>query len=272
MRTRWSQNFLVDKNIARLCVQALDPGPADPVLEIGPGRGAITGLLLEKTRNLTAVEIDPALCRDLREKFGSGNGFFLHEGDILDASQEDLPAAREDGCKIIGNLPYAVVSPILQKILSWKRWSVAVFMVQKEVGERITARPGSRDYGILSVSVQSRSRCEKAFNVSRTCFRPVPKVESSVIKLRPLQSSVFDPDREKLFFTVVRGSFSHRRKTVLNSLSRSLKMPGSRIREALVRSGLAPEARAETFSVADFNRLSENLYNEGDEKREDCRT
>ena len=261
MRTRWSQNFLIDKNIARICVEALDPGPGDSVVEIGPGRGVLTELLLEKTKCLTVVEIDPRLCDLLKEKFGRIEGFGLIRSDFLRIDEDQISKDPSKKWKVIGNLPYAVVSPILQKLLGWRSWETAVVMVQKEVGERITAEPGTRDYGVLSVSVQSRCRIEKIRNVSKGSFRPVPKVESSVLRLTPLAKPVFNPGEEKRFFTVVKASFSHRRKTILNSIGQSLNLPEKTVKSAVERLGLSTRARAETFSARDFKRLTDILYN-----------
>ena len=163
--------------------------------------------------------------------------------------------------KVIGNLPYAVVSPILQKLLAWNSWTVAVVMTQKEVADRILSGPGTKDYGVLSVSVQSRCRIEKVCKVSRYAFRPVPKVESTVLKLIPLPKPAFNKEEEKRFFAVVKAAFAHRRKTILNSLTRALKLPQSALRDGLEKCGLSPGARAETVSVEDFKRLSDILYN-----------
>ncbi len=260
MRVKWSQNFLADKNIAGRCVAALDLDGGDDVLEIGPGHGVLTGKLIESAGTVIAVEIDPTLVLNLKSKFSSWPNFELLQQDFLDV---DLERLRFTGppAKVIGNLPYAVVSPIIQKILLWKKWSRAVFMVQKEVGERMLAPPGSKTYGILSIAVQAQCVPKRLFHVPRGCFRPAPNVESLVLRLEPLATPLFDRAREEDFFKVVRAAFAHRRKTLINSLEYALKIPTAALKTAIESASLSPKSRAETLSIDDFNRLSKVLYN-----------
>ncbi len=259
MRPRWSQNFLANPGAARVCVQALDPVPGDAILEIGPGKGVLTRLLLEKSPNVTAIEIDPALCDFLRRKFEYMKGLRLVPGDFLEIDLDQLKNSGSEKYKVIGNLPYAVVSPILQKLLAWNGWSKAVLMMQKEVGERIMAEPGTKAYGILAISVQSRSRIGKVLQLSRHSFHPVPKVESVVLELSPLDRPLFQPSEEKAFFRVVKAAFSHRRKTLINSLQYDLDLPAPAILKAVEAAGLSPKARAETITLPEFKQLSEIL-------------
>jgi len=257
MKTPWSQNFLANRSVAERCVRALELDGKEPVLEIGPGRGVLTEILLDSSPALFAVEIDPRMVEFLREKFAGERRLTLLCSDFLDVPAADLPPGP--GLKVIGNLPYAVVSPILQKLLAWPAWSAAVVMVQKEVGRRILSGPGSREYGILAISVRSRAKAEKVCDVNRGSFRPAPNVDSMVLRLTPLPRPVYEPEMEEKFFAAVRGSFAHRRKTIQNSLARHLEIPPERIRKAFTAAGLDPEARAETFSVEAFKRISEIL-------------
>lgn len=257
MRVKWSQNFLADPNMARKCVDTLEVGPTDAVLEIGPGRGALTQLLMERAGTVSAVEIDPELAAGLVEKYRGDPRFSLINRDVLEADPERDLGLKGKSYKVIGNLPYAVTSPILQSILSWKGWTRAVVMVQKEVGERILAKPGGKDYGILSVSVQCKSLARKAFLVPRGCFRPMPNVDSMVLALEPLPKPLFSPVKEDRFFKVVKGCFAHRRKTILNSLGFEMDVSSENLRAAIDRAGLDPGARAETLTIADFKRLAE---------------
>ena len=261
MRVKWSQNFLIDKNIARKCADALEICEQDAVLEIGPGKGVLTEILLEKAGSLAAVEIDPELSGLLRAKFGGRENFSLLNRDFLDVSLEtELAASGKAGdFKVIGNLPYAVTSPIIQKVLGWRGWSRAVFMVQKEVGERMMAKPGGKDYGILSVSVQSKCNVEKVCLVSGSCFRPVPNVESIVLRLEPLQDPLVAGSEEEFFFRVVKSAFAHRRKTIINSMSHSPEFSAEDIGKALKKLDISPKARAETVSLIQFKMLSEAL-------------
>jgi 16S rRNA (adenine1518-N6/adenine1519-N6)-dimethyltransferase len=263
MRPKWSQNFLVDKNIAKLCVKALDLTPDNEVLEIGPGKGVLTQLLVQQAKKVTAVEIDSELFTVLKDQFKSFKNFSVINQDFLDVRDWGLgvtPHLQPQPFKIIGNLPYAVVSPILQKVLSWSGWSMAVFMVQKEVGDRIMAQPGNKEYGILSVSVQSRSQVEKIRDVPSSCFKPAPKVTSTVLRLVPLLKPLVTPKNEEHFFRVLRGSFAQRRKKLVNSLSHSLDLPAAKIISALTHCNISVNARAETLSVLDFKHLSDILY------------
>ena len=259
MRVKWSQNFLRDGNVARRCVEALNLGPQDAVLEIGAGRGILTDILVGLAGKVAAVEIDPSLSAELAKRFSDRENFHLIPQDFLEVSLESHPVLKGGGFKVIGNLPYAVTSPILQKVLAWNGWRAAVFMVQKEVGERIMAAPGGKTYGVLSVSIQSRCAVEKVCGVSRHCFKPAPAVESMVLRLIPLEVPAFDPSGEKDFFRVVKAGFAQRRKTILNSLSHSLDLPSSTVRSALEKCGLKPQARAETLSLPDFKNLSQAL-------------
>ncbi len=259
MRVKWSQNFLYDANIAGRCVKALELDHADEALEIGPGRGVLTSKLVQQAGKLVAVEIDPLLAANLRSKFSSWPDFTVINDDFLNVDLETLGFTR-DKVRVIGNLPYAVVSPIIQKVLAWRRWERAVFMVQREVAERMLAAPGGKTYGILSIAVQSQCVARRLFHVPRGCFRPAPNVESTVIALKPLPAPLFDPQREAEFFKVVKGAFAHRRKTLLNSLEYALELPQAELAAAIEGAKLSSKARAETLSIDDFNRLSQVLY------------
>lgn len=257
MRVKWSQNFLIDQNLARKCAESIEPQPEDAVLEIGPGKGVLTQLLLPRVKRVVAVEIDPLLAGRLPALPGAER-LRVFRSDFLEPSI--TPAKlRLTRYKIIGNLPYAVVSPIVQKILTWKGWSRAAFMVQKEVGERLIARPDTPEYGILSISVQCRAKVRTLFAVPRGCFRPVPNVESVVIGLEPLPEPLIQPKDEERFFRAVRAGFAHRRKTLLNSLKFEIDRPAEELAAAIRAARLDPGTRAETLGIDDFRRLAENL-------------
>ena len=261
MRTRLSQNFLVNLSVAAQIVEGMNLSKDDPVLEIGPGRGILTQILIEKTGSLTVAEIDPKLSANLLTRWGGRETFRLIQGDFLELDLNHAFPGTQKKIKVIGNLPYAVTSPILQKIIAWKGWSEAVFMVQKEVGERIRSEPGSKDYGVLTVSVQASCRVEKILDVSNQAFWPVPKVQSSVLKLVPLPQRIFAPEEETFFFRTVKAGFAQRRKAILNSRGRALNIPPEKIKLALKTCGISRTARAETVPVQDFARLSRILYN-----------
>ena len=255
MRVKWSQNFLTDRNIARKIVEGLAIGTHEDVLEIGPGKGVLTEILLEQSQKVTAVEIDPSLCLYLKSKFDFKKGLSVIQSDFLDFNLEQLSPKNPPGYKVLGNLPYAVVSPILQKVFAWQGWSAAEFMVQKEVADRILALPGSKAYGILSISVQAKCLAQRLFNVSRGAFRPIPNVDSSVLKFHPLPNPFVGPAEEDVFFKVVRAAFGQRRKLMANSLASGLKIPLTKVYAALEMVGLPAKSRAETVPVSDFMRL-----------------
>jgi len=256
---KWSQNFLVDKDIARKCIDLLRLGTEDHVLEIGPGRGALTDLLLERAGHLVAVEIDPELQERLCRRYGGRSNFRLVRGDFLDLDLGSDPAFQGGPFKVIGNLPYAVVSPILQKVAAWNGWTESAFMVQKEVAERLAASPGTKAYRVLTLSLRFRCRAQVAFEVPARSFRPVPRVESAVVRFERLEHPLVAPEEEVAFFRVVKGGFMYRRKTLVNSLMRSLELPADRVRDAVRACGIPEKARAETLSLEDFKNLASKI-------------
>lgn len=261
MRTKWSQNFLIDQNIARKIVEGLALQKDESVIEIGPGRGILTSQLVQKAKRVIGVEIDPRWCGFLDQQFGKINGFKIIQGDFLELSLQEFSRISSGQFKVVGNLPYAVVSPMIQKILGWDQWICGVFMVQKEVAQRITARPGTKEYGILSITVQLRSRIKRVLNVSRQCFRPIPRVDSTVLRFDPLKSPFDNIEDENCFYATVRAAFAHRRKTIVNSLFRALHLPHTQIVNAVEKCGFSLTSRAEQFSVHEFMKLSQMLYN-----------
>jgi 16S rRNA (adenine1518-N6/adenine1519-N6)-dimethyltransferase len=251
MRQKWGQNFLKDASICRRIVDALRAGPADDVLEIGPGRGALTRFLAGKTATPTVVELDRALEPGLQEKWGTVPGVAVVQADFL---EWPLPAPADGNRRVIGNLPYNAANAILRKLLDWPGWSEAVVMVQKEVARRIVAGPGSKEYGILSLAVQCKAEAKLLFDAPPGAFSPPPQVTSTVLRLTRLARPRVA--REEAFFRVLHAAFGQRRKTLVNSLSHGLDMEKPRVEAALKSRGLDPGARAETLSLEDFDGLS----------------
>ncbi len=259
-RKRWGQNFLVDHNIARKIVSSAKLSPEDTVLEIGAGKGILTVEIASRAEKVIAIEIDKKLCSFLREELKNYENVEIIEGDFLKLDiSRFLGSGSRSGVKVIANLPYYVTSPIIMKLLNMKKWSEATFMLQKEVGERITARPGGKDYGALSILVQYHCGVEKQFNVSRNVFRPRPDVDSVVIKLKLLKRPGIKVKDEKLFFEIVRGAFSQRRKKLSNSISNVLKIDKHFLEELLGRLNISPARRAETLSIEEFATISDSL-------------
>lgn len=256
-RKHLGQNFLIDPNIVRKIVAAAALRPDETVLEIGPGRGAMTRLLCEQAARVMAVEIDPQLCAHLRSTLADCPTLSLDEADALVWSFEQVPP----GTVVVANLPYYVSTPLLFRLLEARaRLSRAVIMLQAEVAQRIVAPPGSKDYGVLSVMTQIAADVSVLFRVSPNCFRPRPDVASSVLSLtmRPVLAEGLPDQLLPLFGRVVRGAFAHRRKTVVNSLRDEGHDVGvtSAVLEAM---GVPLSVRAESLSVGQFSDLTRRL-------------
>jgi 16S rRNA (adenine1518-N6/adenine1519-N6)-dimethyltransferase len=233
-RKRFGQHFLHDPRILEKIVDALNLQPADFVVEIGPGEGVLTRLLLEKTSNLEAIEIDRDLAASL-----AAEKIKVHQADALKFDYSVFPR----GMRIVGNLPYNISTPLLFHLARYaERVRDMHFMLQLEVVERMVARHSTPEYGRLSVALQARFKMKKLFNVSKGAFRPPPKVESAVVRLEPL------PEQGKLNDDLLRRAFSARRKTLRNAL------PGI----DFAALGIDPGLRPENLSPEDYLRLSMN--------------
>jgi 16S rRNA (adenine1518-N6/adenine1519-N6)-dimethyltransferase len=228
---RLGQHFLNRKSIldriAAAACPEIEPEANAPVVEIGPGRGALTEALLERTAKVTAIEVDPVLIHYLQQKFRDAlesGRLELLQGDVLKTDLASLsletPAAGVR-MTIAGNLPYYITSPILQRLFDLgERWSRAVFLVQSEVAARLAASPGGRDYGYLSVLTQIHARPEVLFEVPRAAFRPAPKVDSAVVLLEPRDAALeWNLPDKGAFLRFASACFQHKRKTLRNNLA-----------------------------------------------------
>lgn len=254
-RKRLGQHFLVDQNIARKILDLAAVRPDETVLEIGPGRGVLTGPLCDRATRVIAIEIDPDLHHHLQATLSDRPALDLRRGDALGFPFETLP----EGTVVVANLPYYLSTPLLFGLLGAReRLSRLVVMVQTEVARRIVAGPGTGDYGVLSVLLQCWTIPKLAFRVPPTCFRPRPEVGSSVLSLR-IRPEPAAPIADRPHFTrVVRAAFAHRRKTVSNSL-RDEGFPQGAVQAALAEVPVAPHRRAETLSLQEFAALAEAL-------------
>ena len=251
------QCFLIDDGVARRIVREAAITSEDVVLEIGPGRGALTGHLLNQGARVVGVEIDRWLCEGLKDQFGREERFVLIEGDILKLDWEDRILPHDGGLIVVANLPYHITSPVLFTLLGHSdSIARALLMVQAEVGKRIAAQPRCKDYGILSVRTQLKSRPEVLFPVHRNCFRPTPRVDSCVIRLPFGAAPGPFPADEETFDRIVKTAFGQRRKMLRNALS-VLEEP---IFEAARRADIDLSRRAETLSVEEFVRLSDAFF------------
>jgi len=253
------QNFLVDQNYVRKIVDALDLMDSDTVVEIGPGRGAITEYLVESGASVIAIELDRELVPILRETFAGYTNFTVLEADATSVDftrllEDQRPKTKDQkpSIKLVANLPYYISTPILQHLSTQRHlFDRLVLMFQKEVVDRITAKPGDSERGFLTVLVEAAFEVEKLFDVPANAFRPVPKVTSSVAQFRPKAG---DAAGDSEFRALIGTAFSQKRKTILNNLKTAL--PDAKGK--LERSGIDPQRRAESLTLDEWLLLFRN--------------
>ncbi len=252
------QNFLIDDAVISEIVEGSGLGQEQAVLEIGPGTGALTRALVKHAGHVWAVELDGVLCDVLRDEFKQSKHVEIIHGDALDFDAGTLESPGR--VKLIANLPYYITSPLIRRFLAQRRYFESMtFMVQQEVAGRITAAPGKKDYGILSVAVQVFCQARLLCTVPASAFIPQPKVNSAVIRLDMLSQPLIEADQEEAFFRTVKGAFGQRRKTLVNSLCQGLNLKKEDVTSVVESLGIPPQARAETLSLNDFIRLSQAL-------------
>lgn len=249
------QNFLVDSSIVRGIVEAAEIEEGDRVLEIGPGIGTLTQGLAEAGAQVTAVELDKKLPAVLAETLAGYDNVRIVPGDILKVNIPELMG--EGAFKVAANLPYYITTPILMTLLERHLpITTMVTMVQKEVAERMTAKPGSKTYGALSVAVQYYTQPEIVLDVPPKSFIPAPEVDSVVIACRVRTEPAVKVKDEKRFFRVVRAAFGQRRKTLFNAL-KGAGFLKDEVRLAMEQAGIAAERRGETLSLQEFAALAD---------------
>jgi len=251
-RKRFGQHFLHDRNILRRIVEAIAPRSDDALVEIGPGEGALTLLLLQAARRLTAIELDRDLIEPLRARAAPLGELTIVNRDVLEVDFSGLAAGG--ALRVVGNLPYNISTPILFHCLEH---AAAIrdmhFMLQKEVVDRMAAAPGGKIYGRLSVMLQLRCAVEPLFDVPPGAFRPPPKVDSAVVRLVPLPAEKLPRAVFAAIDRVVRAAFGQRRKTLSNSLH------GVATAEQIAAAGIDARARAEQLAPAQFVALAQQL-------------
>jgi 16S rRNA (adenine1518-N6/adenine1519-N6)-dimethyltransferase len=265
--TRLGQHFLRDPNLLDKIVAALDPAPDDVVLEIGAGKGALTRVLAPRVQRVVAIEKDRRLAAELegggKREEGREGSVRVVQGDALALDWHELvsraaavplplPSSLFPAFKVIGNIPYYITSPLIDKALTPPLPERVVFLVQREVAERLAARPGGKQYGALSVGVQAVCCVEKLFVVKAGAFRPAPRVDSAVVRLTPRPDPVVRPDEMAAFRTFVTASFSRRRKQLANALVAATGRPVAAVRALLARLGFAATRRPESLSPEEF--------------------
>lgn len=263
-RKRFGQHWLESKAVLNQMLISAELEASDSVLEIGPGKGVLTEKLLSKAEQLVSIEIDRDLCVYLRKHFKDHPRFHLLEGDFLKtpfAGPEALPVF-EGVSKVVANIPYNITGPILDKLLGTvdnpleKSLKVIVLLLQREVAQRICAEPGSKVFGAMSVRSQYLADCEVLYDVPAKAFKPPPKVESAIIRLRPRAYPV-QASNPKWMGTLVKQGFSTRRKMLRNNLAAIVDK--ETILPALASIETSPEARAESLSIDQWVKLSEIL-------------
>ena len=262
LKKQLGQNFLVDANVLTQIVDAAEIEAEDGVFEIGPGAGVVTRLAALEAKKVIAVEKDRTLQPILKEWLDGLFNVEVHYADVLKVRLADIWTAFAE-CQrvsVIANLPYYITTPILFHLLdSGVPIANLVIMVQKEVADRLMARPGGKDYGALTVAVQYRAQVEPVLQVGPGAFVPPPAVDSTVVRLRVLASPKVHVRDEQLLFRVVRGAFATRRKTLLNALSAHLGLPKTTVKEVLESAGVDPLRRGETLSIAEFAKIADLL-------------
>lgn len=266
-RKKLGQNFLISPMILEEIVYGADVTKEDVVIEIGPGIGSLTQFIAFEAKKVVCVEIDKDLIPILNDTLSEFDNIKIINDDVLNINMEELIDAENDGraVKIIGNLPYYITTPIVTNLLE-KELNIdsITVMVQKEVAERMQAKPGSKKYGRLSIVVQYYSQPEIITEVSKKSFMPSPNVDSSVIKLDILKEKRIKPKSEKLFFRIVKGAFAQRRKTLANSLNNAcnFNISKDKIKEIIEKAGLKKNIRGEKLTLEDFEKITNLIYEE----------
>jgi 16S rRNA (adenine1518-N6/adenine1519-N6)-dimethyltransferase len=256
-KRRLGQHFLADPSILARIADALEATPNDTVLEIGPGPGGLTGALIERAGRIIAIEKDRDLIEPLEKQFPSVE---IIEADALEVDWHSLT----DGPFLVaGNIPYNITSPLLDKALTPPPPRRIVFLVQKEVAERVTARAGTSAYGALSVGLQVVSRAERLFTVPAGAFQPRPKVDSAVLRLTPLDQPLITERERDSFRAMVVGLFSFRRKQLLRGIRELTGWDVGRAGALLRNAGVLETVRPEVLTPADFTRLHRALVDGG---------
>ena len=252
VRKSLGQHFLSDVRILGKIADALELTGGETVLEIGPGRGALTELLAPRARRLVAIEFDRALAELLRQKYAGKPNVEVVQADVLEA---DFTALANGPYVLAGNVPYYITTPILFKALEIPRPERAVYLVQKEVADRLTASAGADDYGALSVNVQAVAKVERIARVPAGAFHPPPKVDSAIVRLTPRPDPVVTPDEEDAFRAMVQRAFGMRRKQMRRVVRELFGLTADEADARLAAAGVDPQVRPETLGAREFVAL-----------------
>ncbi|MCM8800173.1 MAG: 16S rRNA (adenine(1518)-N(6)/adenine(1519)-N(6))-dimethyltransferase RsmA [Candidatus Omnitrophica bacterium] len=248
------QNFLIDRNIQRKIILNCDLNKDDLILEIGPGRGEITQLIAKSNARVYAVEIDEDLCRLLKDKFINFKNVVIIKADILKLNIKRYFSFLPGRLKVIGNIPYYISTPILEHLIKYNDKIDFIFLtLQKEFAKRIVAKPGSKEYGSFSCFIQYYTEPKVIFDIKKTCFYPVPKVDSTFLRLIMKRKRPLDRKQEKKLFKIIRIAFSQRRKMLKNTLREFF--PLDKLNTFFEKYNLSYSIRPEDVSIEDFINL-----------------
>jgi 16S rRNA (adenine1518-N6/adenine1519-N6)-dimethyltransferase len=259
-RKRLGQHFLVDRNILSKVIRTAEVGKEDVVIEVGPGLGEMTLALARLAKRVIAVEIDPRLVEILKKKLADCPNVEVVQSDILKLDFRSFSKEESHPFKVVANLPYQISTPLLFRFIEAKEaFSTLTLMLQREVAERMAAPSGGKEYGPLSIFVQSFLDVSIRFFIKPSAFFPPPRVESAVVHMTWKEKPMIEADHEEWFKKVVRACFGYRRKTLINALRHSdLSLPES-IESKIEKIGIAPRRRPETLSIEEFKNLAEAL-------------
>jgi 16S rRNA (adenine1518-N6/adenine1519-N6)-dimethyltransferase len=251
-RKRFGQHFLADRGALARIADAVNATLGETVIEVGPGRGALTDELVARGFRIIAIEIDRDLIKGLKARYAANPAVRIVEGDVLTV---DLAALAAGEYRLVGNVPYYITTPIIFHALRAPRPLSAVYLVQREVAERLAAAPGSQAYGALSVNVQSVAQVELIGRVKAGAFHPPPKVESAIVRLVPLAHPVVQPDDEDALREFVIAAFGQRRKQITRVLRQIASLDAAMAESVLTEVSIEPTRRPETLTPAEFAAL-----------------
>lgn len=254
------QNFLIDQNILDKIVEGAELDSDDCVIEIGPGIGTLTQEMAKHCKRVIAIEIDDTLISILNETLANFDNIKIIHKDALKVNFKELIREENlENVKVAANLPYYLTTPIITNLLIQKPGIKSItVMIQKEVAERILSKPGTKEYGALSLLCRYYSDVHKICRVSQNCFVPKPKVESEVVRMDIRETPSVSVIDEDLLFKVIRNAFNMRRKTLWNALKQT-GLPENSLKEAFERAGIDPVRRGETLTLEEFGKLSDEI-------------
>ena len=259
---RYGQNFLISERVVSAIADNCGAAADDGILEIGPGIGVLTVALCERYKKVVSVEIDRKMVEVLGRTTAEYDNFTLINEDILKVDLNALTDTHFSGMNVTvcANLPYYITSPIIMHLLeSGARFDNVTVMIQREVADRLTAKPGTPDYGSITPAVEYYADAEKILSVPAGCFYPAPKVDSAVLRLRLRKKPEYEPKDRDLMFEIIKYAFLQRRKTLTNALSADKKLGKEKIAGAIAACGFDPRVRGEALSLGDFRRLADAL-------------